>query len=39
MRAAWDTLTSLCQNGELGPAEMVLLYGFRNEDGDIDSGM
>ena len=38
MRAAYDSLNTLCQNGELGPSEMLLFFGFRNEAGEVDTG-
>jgi hypothetical protein len=39
MKAAWLSLKALCQNGKLGPAEMMLFFAFRDDEGDIDSGM
>lgn len=39
MKAAWFALKTLCQNGKLGPAEMMLFFAFRDEHGDLDSGV
>ncbi|KAF4604137.1 hypothetical protein EYR40_001321 [Pleurotus pulmonarius] len=35
-REAWSALSSLCQSGKLGDAEMFLLYAFRSEEGHIE---
>jgi hypothetical protein len=39
VQSAFGALKTLCQNGKLGPAEMLLLYAFRDEHGDLDSGV
>jgi hypothetical protein len=39
VKGAWTALKTLCQNGQLGPAEMMLFFAFRDEHGDLDSGM
>jgi hypothetical protein len=37
--AAWNALKSTCQNGTLGPAEMLLFYAFRGAEGSVISGV
>ena len=36
--AIWKQLNHICRNGKLGHAEMMLLFAFRDEAGDIKSG-
>ena len=39
VQSAFSALKTLCQNGKLRPAEMLLLYAFRDEHGDtMESG-
>jgi hypothetical protein len=39
MPAMWKQLTHLCQNGKVGDAEMMLLFAFRDKEGDVYSGV
>jgi hypothetical protein len=39
MAVMWKQLKNLCQNGKLGHAKMMLLFAFRDEEGDVNSGM
>jgi len=39
-KSAWASLKMLCRNGKLGSAaKMMLLFTFRNADGDLKIGM
>lgn len=38
-KAAWNALKTLSTNGKLGDAELMLLYSFRDKNGEVDGGM
>ena len=39
MPAMWSEMKRMCQDGKLGDGEMMLLFAFRDEVGDVNSGV
>jgi hypothetical protein len=35
----WKQLKTICQNGKLGHAEVMLLFAYRDKEGDVASGV
>jgi hypothetical protein len=38
-KAMYEGIKAICEGGNLGPMEMIVMYGFRDQDGRLDANM